>query len=76
MNKIWIFAILILCGCAVKKPDVCEKERIECINECNNTLCVSKCEQIYNECIKTESINGLGTYLYNTIYLNNDKGVK
>jgi hypothetical protein len=76
MNKIWFFAILIFCGCSVKKPDICEKEKIECLGDCNKSVCVLKCERRYKECVSNETVNGIGSYLYDTIYLNNDKGEK
>ncbi len=62
---------LLFMGCAVKKPDTCEKERIMCVQACNNSLCKSKCEKSYQECIGKESINGLGNYLYNVLQDNN-----
>ena len=71
MKKIVFFMILFLVGCAVKKPDMCEKDRIMCMNGCNNSLCVAKCGKKYQNCIKSESIKNLGSVLYDNIYLDN-----
>lgn len=64
IKRVVFIAALLFAGCAGKKPDICERHRIGCINECNNSLCFAKCEQKYQECIKDESLNNIGSFVY------------